>query len=645
MRIGCYIIARKDHDKIRACIKDQMGLADVVVVAVDDNSDSDRTYEEVVATVGDPELEVYGYRQPNLTSFADSRNDALYTLLRTFSDLNYTYWVDSDDIWEDNIDFVAFRERLSSECPLSVSLPYQYTNNMELSRNRFWAVSNGESVYRWKGVAHETEEKVITNLPFEDAKWDSPKLVHITDNNPEDHVRKRARNVALLEDAYQKDPSDHRSLFYLAREYSNSGDYLRAIGHFTYFLEVNHDVLHCYQAKLDLIDIYLGDNEYRNLIAAERTAQDAIALCPNIAVAACKLGDVYRIQEKWALALVWYEYAINAPGGPMLFDMINLRTVYPLRWASVMACKVNRMDKAKEYHKRAGECGVDDGLQTANDMWLFSNDYIPNYLEDHFKATAENVDPNEYMIIENFNNDNTKQDIKAMGDYNKGMQIVRILNEGTPEAAAVIFKGHNDYEFTVPPEEKHRLKICSYKELFHPTQLSLYEDFYKEIAMKFVPTFYTNSGFNIVELGSDQGLSARLFLDLYKENKNVSLTFIDTNLTKELWAVLDEGHSKFIQDTAENAAKTFADGSIDLLHMDLAPHTYEQAARIFALYLPKMAKGGVWIWHDVGRSRDFAFGGRKFLDELRYPWVVCYCPETNELPDVAPAAIWRVDER
>jgi len=47
--------------------------------------------------------------------------------------------------------------------------------------------------------------------------------------------------------------------------------------------------------------------------------------------------------------------------------------------------------------------------------------------------------------------------------------------------------------------------------------------------------------------------------------------------------------------------------------------------------------------HDVGVSRDHTFSGRKVLEELRYPWITCFCPEGADLPDVAPGAAWRCD--
>jgi hypothetical protein len=94
---------------------------------------------------------------------------------------------------------------------------------------------------------------------------------------------------------------------------------------------------------------------------------------------------------------------------------------------------------------------------------------------------------------------------------------------------------------------------------------------------------------------------------------------------------------------AENAAEQFEDNSVDILHVDTAPHTYAAQKVQFELFLPKLKKTGIVIFHDVGVSRDFNFTGRKVLEELRYPWAVCYDKENDMYPDVSPGFCYRID--
>lgn len=139
----------------------------------------------------------------------------------------------------------------------------------------------------------------------------------------------------------------------------------------------------------------------------------------------------------------------------------------------------------------------------------------------------------------------------------------------------------------------------------------------------------------IVELGTYYGVSYCAFCHAVKDLGISSKCYgIDTwrgdaqsgfygdEVLEDLRAFHDPrygGFSRLIQSTFNEAVGHFANGSIDLLHID-GFHTYDEVSQDFQIWLPKMSEKGVVLFHDINvRERDF--GVWKFWQEwkLRYP--------------------------
>jgi hypothetical protein len=80
-----------------------------------------------------------------------------------------------------------------------------------------------------------------------------------------------------------------------------------------------------------------------------------------------------------------------------------------------------------------------------------------------------------------------------------------------------------------------------------------------------------------------------------------------------------DSFSRLIRSDFADACGAFADGAIDLLHID-GCHRYEAVRRDFDIWLPKLSKCGVILFHDTAEYAE-GFGVHRLWGELteRYP--------------------------
>ena len=125
----------------------------------------------------------------------------------------------------------------------------------------------------------------------------------------------------------------------------------------------------------------------------------------------------------------------------------------------------------------------------------------------------------------------------------------------------------------------------------------------------------------VVELGTHYGVSFLAFCNAAQRlDIEVQCVAIDTwagdehtgAYSEQIYADLSRfvsarfpGFARLMRDYFDLALHKFAEGSIDLLHID-GLHTYEAVSHDLEAWLPKMSPNGVILFHDIAvRDRDF----------------------------------------
>ena len=146
----------------------------------------------------------------------------------------------------------------------------------------------------------------------------------------------------------------------------------------------------------------------------------------------------------------------------------------------------------------------------------------------------------------------------------------------------------------------------------------------------------------LVELGTYSGSSFAAFcqaaqacgagtkcygVDLWEGDMHMGS--FDEDLFREVSGYMATNHpdtAVLVRKDFNAAVHDFADGSVDLLHID-GTHTYEAVGNDFRTWLPKMSDRGVVLFHDINVTVENVgepakhFGVRRFFDETKpaYP--------------------------
>lgn len=410
IKVGLHIIVKGEQDRIASCIASNHGLADYYSIAVDSGSSSDKTYEICRNIVGPKDV----FRHEWKDDFAEARNSALNHLLKTHPDVDYVYWIDSDDLWDfSTISPQDIKSRIEELSPIAIKNLYYYgfnpsskESNLSYYRVRMWKCIDGKSTRHWAGPAHEVNIYYPEYEGSSEATWDDFILIHTKDGHESHREGRTNRNIKALKKGLRDEPNHPRYLFYLAREYKDAGELDNSLESYEKYLPVTFFVNEKYQALLDMSYIYRVKSDTDNALKYAKLAWE---LKPEIAEAAVVIGELYSHQNNWGMAKPWFAYAANAPHGEVLFDHTEYRTLLPYRWLAVSNYYTDNLERARYYQGKARSINPHDYLTKSNDVWMFHNDYtladpkiismLTNLIPDDGQVNFDNYVTNLWLTI------------------------------------------------------------------------------------------------------------------------------------------------------------------------------------------------------------------------------------------------------
>lgn len=116
---------------------------------------------------------------------------------------------------------------------------------------------------------------------------------------------------------------------------------------------------------------------------------------------------------------------------------------------------------------------------------------------------------------------------------------------------------------------------------------------------------------------------------------------------EEVWEALNQSVKKYfhsinvrlVRSTFDDQISNFEDNSIDLIHID-GLHTYEACKHDFESWLPKVAKNGLVLFHDI--SLDSGYGSAKYWIEIAKDYPNLAFEHSFGLGVIAPKGTGRI---
>jgi len=444
------VICKNEEENIGNLLESVKGdLFDEIILV--DTGSTDKTVE-IIKKYTD---KVFFFEWIN--DFSAARNESF-----SHATSDYIMWLDSDDIIEakDYKKLLDLKKKLH-ESPIWL-VKYEYAHDEQ-----------GRSIcsfYRERIVKRDLnlkwQEPIHEYLPL-DAPY---KKTDIEVHHYKMHVTSD-RNIPMLEDIVKKNPHVGRNVFYLGKEYFDSGRLKEGIEKLKQFVEMPDAWSeNKYNALLRISSYYKSEKDYEQSI---KYCWKALKTNELKADAYCEMGELYMASKRWDYAIHWFRIAAGMERPEDALDIVEPKYHTWLPNLQLCLCynSVGRVTEAAQANEIALTYRPED-VRMLNNKRIFQESLGDRYPGKDNKTFTE-------ILEEEF--PDKKEDIKFEGkvgfftsqDRNDGSNRIRVLN---------IFKDLKDKGIDVEWFDPH--KIDSYDFVITKSFTKAHIPYFKEMQEK-----------------------------------------------------------------------------------------------------------------------------------------------------------------
>jgi len=181
--------------------------------------------------------------------------------------------------------------------------------------------------------------------------------------------------------------------------------------------------------------------------------------------------------------------------------------------------------------------------------------------------------------------------------------------------------------------------MTHYKDLPMAVDIVHYAPFYQNIVKKICERKGLKKRVTVMELGVRYACSSRIILEAFPKDQNFRLYLVDPVTNAYLEEIVDRVRVEYWKGFAEDFVDNVKDNSLDIIHVDMDPHGYDQTKNVFNLYKNKLRASGAFIFHDAGPH----FGVEQAVKDIEAldGWLVEWCAPHSESPISKPAVAWK----